>query len=133
VAYPTLTTATLAGGYTYTAIPILGFVVGSSSPNPPNPDSFGSTTTNVTHTYTVKNTGEGPTTAMTVSIGGTNPGAFLKGTDNCDGMILGIGSSCTIQMTFLGGFLTTGSYSATLQVTATSGGTTTNTLQGSVP
>ena len=50
-------------GFTYSAIPIIGFQVGLIGPNhpdpDPDPDSYGSTTTNVTHTFAVINTGEG--------------------------------------------------------------------------
>jgi hypothetical protein len=38
-----------------------------------------------------------------------------------------------VQLTFLGAFLSTGSYSAILNATATSGGTATNSVSGSVP
>jgi hypothetical protein len=124
-----------SSSYTYTAIPIIAFQTGSSSPNPPNPDNYGSTTTNITHTFTVKNIGEGPTTGtLSVTISGTNAGAFLKGTDTCSGADLAVNASCTIQVTFLGAFLSSGSFSATLNVSAlTTGGTTTNSLQGTVP
>jgi hypothetical protein len=123
----------LGANYTYTAIPILAFQVGTSSPTPPNPDNYGSTTTNITHTFTLKNTGEGTSSTISTSLSGTNPAAFFFGTDNCSGNTLAPGASCTIQLTFLGAFMTSGSYSATLNATATSGGTSTNNVSGSVP
>lgn len=123
----------LANGYTYTQTPILEFVVGTESPNPPNPDNYGSTNTNVTHVFTLKNIGEGSSSSIIVSITGTNPGAWIKGTDNCNGATLAPNATCTVQVTFLGGFLSPGSYSAVLNATAPSGGTTTNALQGTIP
>lgn len=128
---PNMPAATLAGSYTYVATPVLGFHVGTISPNPPNPDDYGTTSTNVTHTFTLRNTGDAATTAITVSIGGTNPDGFMLGTNNCT--TLAAGASCTVQVHFLGAFSASGSYTATLSATATSGGTTTNTIQGTIP
>jgi hypothetical protein len=125
--------ASLVNGFNYTEIPVLEFQVGVSSPNPPNPDNYGPTTTNITHTFTLKNTGEGSSSVISVTITGSNSAAWLKGTDNCEAESLAPGESCTIQVTFLGGFLSSGIYSATLSAAATSGGITTNTLEGEVP
>lgn len=121
---------TSASGFTYTAVPILKFKVGTISPTPPNPDDYGSTSTNITHTFTLENIGEGTTSAITVAITGTDSAAWIRGTDNCQGQQLAPNANCTIQVTFLGGSLTAGSYTAILNATATSGGTTTNTLKG---
>lgn len=131
---PFSTTGTLSNGYTYTSTPAtLVFMTGTSSPTPPNPDNYGSTTTNITHTFTLKNTGAVATTAITVSLGGSTPVAWAIGTDNCSTFTLAAGASCTVQVTFLGAFLSSGSYSATVVGSATTGGTTTNTIQGSRP
>jgi hypothetical protein len=124
---------TFASGYTYTAIPIIKFRVGTVSPTPPNPDEYGSTSTNVTHTFTLENIGEGTSSAISVTVTGTNSAAWFKATDNCQGQQLAPTESCTIQMTFLGGILSAGSYTATLNATAVTGGTTTNDLKGTVP
>ncbi|MGE3610425.1 MAG: IPT/TIG domain-containing protein [Bacteriovoracaceae bacterium] len=128
-------TGTLAGSYTYVSLPAtLSFQTGTSSPNPPDPDDYGSTIINITHTFTLINSGDsGSTTAITVSLTGTDVASWLIGTDNCTGNTLAPGASCTVQVTFLGAFLTTGSYSATLEATAATGGTDTNSLTGSVP
>lgn len=128
---PNMPAATLTNGYQYVATPILGFHVGTISPTPPNPDDYGTTSTNVTHTFTLRNTGDAPTTAITVSLGGANPDGFMIGTNNCT--TLAGGASCTVQVHFLGAFSASGSYTATLQATATSGGTVTNTIQGTIP
>lgn len=134
VVSPVSTTGTLAAAFTYTSTPAtLAFQTGTSSPNPPNPDSYGSTTTNVTHTYTLKNTGASDTTNVTVTITGANAASFAKGTDNCSGAPLTAGSSCTIQVTFLGAFQSSGAYTATLTATAATGGTVTNTMNGNRP
>jgi hypothetical protein len=123
----------LAGGFTYTAVALIEFQVGAVSPNPPNPDTYGSTTTNITHTFTVRNTGESVSTALSVFLSGASPAAYSLGTDTCNGNTLAVGATCTIQLTFLGGFMGTGTYNAVLNTTATSGGTTTNVVTGSVP
>lgn len=128
---PNMPAATLAAAYTHVATPILGFHTGTISPNPPNPDNWGSTSTNVTHTFTLRNTGEAATSAISVSIIGSDPGAWIIGTNNCT--TLAASASCTVQVTYLGSFNASGTYSATLQATATSGGTVTNSLQGSTP
>jgi hypothetical protein len=122
-----------AGAYTYTSIPVLAFQIGVASPNPPSPDSYGSTSTNITHTFTVINSGEGISSAITIALSGTDPAAFLIGTDNCTGFTLAPSATCTVQLTFLGAFLSTGSYSAVLNASATSGGAATNSVSGSVP
>lgn len=126
-------TGSLVNGFEYLSEPSLSFLVGNESPTPPNPDDYGSTNTNVTHTFTIRNLGDAPSSTITVTVEGANPSAWAKGTDNCHGLSLGAGQNCTIQMTFLGGFLLPGSYSATLRATAVSGGTITNTVQGTVP
>jgi hypothetical protein len=123
----------LTSGYTYTSIPQLSFVTGTSSPTPPNPDAYGTTTTNITHTFTVKNIGEGTTSSISVNLIGTDAAAWILGTDNCTGQTLAVNATCTIQATFLGSFLTPKAYSATLQVGATSGGTVTNSISGIRP
>lgn len=124
---------TLSNGYTYTSIPVLEFEVGASSPNPPNPDDYGTTSTNVTHTFTVKNVGEGASSSITTSVSGDNPAAWMITSDNCDGNTLAIDETCTIQLTFLGGFFPTGYYQAELNAKATSGGDATNHVQGTIP
>jgi hypothetical protein len=122
-----------AGAYTYAVVAVLDWQTGASSPNPPDPDNYGSTNTNVTHTFTLENTGNDTSSSITISFSGTNPGAWLIGTDNCTGTTLAAAGTCTVQATFLGAFLGTGSYSANIVGTATSGGSTTNALLGAVP
>jgi hypothetical protein len=124
---------TKAAGFTYQTMAVLAWQVGATSPNPPNPDSYGTTAVNVTHTYTLKNTGDTVTTAITISKLGGSPGAWLFGTDNCTGFTLASNATCTIQVTFLGQFLSTGPYTTTLNATAATGGTSTNTMTGSEP
>jgi hypothetical protein len=124
----------VSSGFTYTSMAILQWQTGSVSPTPPNPDSYGITSTNVTHTYTLSNIGDATTTAISISKTGGSPAAWIFGTDNCSATTLAAGASCTVQMTFLGQYLTSGAtYSTTLNATATTGGTTTNTATGSVP
>lgn len=122
-----------ASAYTYQSQAVLKWQVGSASPTPPDPADYGSTTTNITYTFTLRNTGDQPTSSVNVFRSGTNSGAWAIGTDNCSSATLNPGDTCTVQLTFLGAFLSTGSYSAVLNATATSGGSTTNNLSGTVP
>ena len=113
---------------------LLSWQTGTASPTPPGADAYGSTSTNITHTYTLKNTGDSTSSAITISVTGSSPGAWITGTDTCTNTTLAPNATCTVQETFLGQFLTTGtSYSATLNATVTTGGTATNTMSGSVP
>ena len=118
------------GAFTYQAIALLAFQVGTASPTPPNPDSYGSTNTNITHTFTLKNTGAASTTAVSVFLSGTGTAAWIMGTDTCTGAILAQNDTCTIQLTFIGALLGTGSYSAILNATAATGGSVTNSVTG---
>lgn len=122
-----------ASTYTYTPTPVIEFVVGSMSPTPPNPDSYGTTSTNVSHIFTVKNKGDATSGTLTMSLSGTDASAWVIGIDDCTGNTLVANASCAVQVTFQGGFLSSGSYSATLNVTASPGGSSTNSLEGSVP
>jgi hypothetical protein len=126
-------TGTNASVYTYTAIPVLEFQLGASSPNPPDPDPYGSTITNITHTFTLKNTGDLISSVITMSITGTNPTAWIFGTDNCTGSTLAYGASCTVQLTFKGASLSTGAYSATLNANSVTGEADTNAVTGARP
>ena len=124
---------TLNSAYTYQSMPaLITWQTGASSPTPPGADAYGSTSTNITHTYTLKNTGDVTSSAITIAVTGTSPGAWITGTNTCT--TLAANATCTVQETFLGQWLTTGnSYSAILNATATTGGTSTNTMSGSVP
>jgi hypothetical protein len=134
VVSPFSTAGSLTGGYTFTTTPAsIGFVVGTSSPTPPNPDDYGTTTTNITHTFTVRNNGASPTTNLTMSLGGANPVAWVIQTDTCTGFALAAGGTCTVQVTFIGAFLSSGVYNATVVATAATGGTVTNAIQGRRP
>ncbi len=127
-------TGSLAAGYTYVTTPaLLAFVTGTSSPTPPASDNYGTTSVNITHTFTLKNTGDTVSSNVTMALGGSSPASFAIGTDNCTGLPLAAGATCTVQVTFLGAFVTTGTYSATIGGTAVSGGTATNNLQGRRP
>lgn len=119
--------------YTYAATPVVEFVVGSMSPTPPNPDSYGTTSTNVSHIYTVKNKGDATSGTLTMSLTGADASAWVIGVDECSGNTLVANASCAVQVTFRGGFLSSGNYSATLNVSSTPGGSSTNSLEGSVP
>jgi hypothetical protein len=80
-------------------------------------------------TFTVKNTGASPTTAISVSITGSDAVDFGKGTDGCNNTALNANASCQIKVHFkpLSLGLNKG---ASLVVTASTGGTDTATLHG---
>ncbi len=125
-------TATSVNGYTYTSMAKLDFLVGATSPTPPNPDAYGSTNVNMTHTFTVQNTGDLATSVITMTTGGTHPTVFFIGTDTCTGSALAPAASCTVQLTFLAAFFGTASYNATIEASAATGGTATNDVNGTV-
>jgi hypothetical protein len=129
------TTGTLPSGYTYVSSPAtISFVTGSSSPTPPNPDSYGTTSTNITHTFTLTNTGGSATSAdLAVTIGGADPAAWAIGTDTCSGAALASAGTCTVQVTFLGAFVGTGTFNGTVSATATTGGSASNVITGKKP
>lgn len=133
VTNPNTPSVTLPNGYTYTNLPILEFVVGSASPTPPNPDNFGTTSVNIGHTFTIRNRGESTSSAISVTMEGENPGAFLLDAVNCEGQTLDPGETCTVQVTFIPGLRPSGVYKATLTATAASGGTITNEVEATKP
>jgi hypothetical protein len=69
-------------------------------------------TTSAAQTETVTNTGTASLTLSTVTIGGTNPGDFTKGSDTCSGATVVPNSACTVNVTFTPS--ATGSRSASL-------------------
>lgn len=119
-----------AGAFTYTSIPILTF-------DPNTPYDFGQLNTDFTNTFTIRNTGEGPATAiLTVSV--TDIVAYTITADTCGGAVLAVNDTCTFDLTFNGLALsaTPGIYPATLDVStaASGGGPATNTVTGeSIP
>jgi len=120
VVNPTAQEVTSTNAFTYSSNTVeLEWQVGATSPNPPNPDTYGPTSTNVTHTYTLKNVGSTTSAVITVSISGSG---FLKSDpgsgDDCTTQTLAPGSECTVNVTFLGSFLpAASSFSATLNAT----------------
>ncbi len=77
-------------------------------------------------TFTVSNTGGGPTGGLTVT--SSDATQFVLGTDNCTSRTLAPSDSCTVNVRFHP--LTTGTKNATLTVTATPGGMATAALTG---
>ncbi len=118
--------------FTYIAVPILKFMVGTSNP-PPNPADYGTTSTNSDLTFILKNIGEAPSSQISVTLTGTDPSAWFISADNCKDQILAPNIQCTVQVTFLGLTLSAKSYAAVLNAAATAGGTTTNELKGTRP
>ncbi len=110
----------------------LEWVVGGVSPTPPNPDNYGSTSTNIMHTYTLRNVGTVSSGGVTVSIEGIQSFAYMIHTNNC-GAVMAPAAQCTVSVNFLGSMLGSGSYTATLRATGAPGGTTDNVMQGSRP
>lgn len=108
----------------------LQWQVGSASPTPPNPDNYGSTNSNVMHTYTLKNVGTGTSSSVVAFLDGTNPDKWTAST-TC-GPPLAPNATCTFDATFLAGNnnQTAGSYTALVRATATNGGQATQTING---
>jgi len=122
----------LASAFTYQSMAVLQWQVGAASPNPPNPDNYGTVSVNVTHTYTLQNVGDLTSGTITIAKSGAASGAWLFGTDNCNGNTLAAGATCTVQMTFLGGLLGSGAYSANLD-SSEAGSSSTNAVLGTIP
>ena len=88
----------------------------------PTDKDFGDVIDNsANETFTVTNTGAGPTGTVHIALGGTDPGNFVISSDTCDGATLGGGASCTLDVhcTLSGLF---GAKSATLNATSNPGG-----------
>lgn len=111
----------LTSGFTYTP---------SLSWSPATPYDFGSTTTNITQTFTLTNNGAIASSAVAISLTGSG---WLIGTDTCNGTVIPKTQTCTVQLTFLGALLSTGSYTSLLKASATSGGTTSVNLLAAKP
>ncbi|MBL7664725.1 MAG: IPT/TIG domain-containing protein [Bacteriovoracaceae bacterium] len=136
VTNPDTQPGTLTNGYQYISMAILEWQVGGASPNPPNPDNYGTTAANVSHTYTLRNIGDATTSTISVYLTGAEPAAWFINTDNCSGAgnELPSMSSCTVTIIFLGAFLAPASpFSATLRAEAVTGGTSDNDVQGATP
>ncbi len=103
--------------YTYQDMAMLEWDTGTGSPNPPNPDNYGETSTNITHTFTLINNGNVASTTVTTSLSGSDQANWTFGTDNCNGSTLSAGVTCTVQVTFLGTMSASGSYSAIINAT----------------
>lgn len=94
-----------------------------------NPEDFGTTTSNVSRTFTLENVGSAASNPITISLSGTNTGAFFISADTCSTTTLLGGATCTVDVVFLGAILAPGAYSANLD--ATDGTTSSsNGLQG---
>ncbi|MGM0557872.1 MAG: choice-of-anchor D domain-containing protein [Myxococcota bacterium] len=94
---------------------------------------FGSATVNTvgsTETFTVENTGGAATGTLTTAISGSNAADFspVNGGDGCQGISLGAGATCTISIVFEPN--ATGSRTASLTVSDTSGGSISASLSG---
>jgi hypothetical protein len=105
----------------------------SASPdhNPFDPLPAGQASAEVT--FTVTNTGGAATTALTAALTGTNAGEFKLSTDMCTGKTLAGGATCTVGVEFAPTQAgTPGVESAVLSVSATTGGTATANLTGTL-
>ena len=97
----------------------------------PNPHGFGThatATTSAAQTFTVTNTGGVPSGTIATSLAGTDPGQFTKSADNCNGQTLGPGQNCTVNAAFAPS--ATGAKAASLDASATPGGTASAALSG---
>lgn len=92
----------------------------------PSPAAFGDVnigSTSASQTLTVTNGGGSTTSALNVALGGTDPSQFtiVAGSNGCQGVALGAGSTCTVAVQFTPNNTTGGSKSATLTVTTSTG------------
>ncbi len=118
------------GGSATAALDGIGLTPGALTINP-STHGFGNRevgTMSTTQTFTVQNTGGQPTSALTTTIGGANPGEFNKVTDGCNGMTLASGANCTFTVRFAPA--SAGSKFATFRVAATMGGAVTAAVNG---
>jgi hypothetical protein len=121
--------ATLSSSFTFVSGPVLSWQVGTTN----NPEDWGSPGANTSTTFTLENTGTTTSSTITLSLSGTNSTFWTFGTDNCTGTTLTSAATCTVQVIYLWDLITNGSHSATLSATATSGGSSTNSLLGNKP
>ena len=97
----------------------------------PSPHGFGDRVNNTTspaQPFTVTNTGGVPSGSITTSLTGTNSDQFTKAPDTCNGQTLASGASCTVDGAFAP--TSSGAKSASLQASATPGGTASASLTG---
>jgi hypothetical protein len=90
----------------------------------PATQNFGMAVVNngsATQTFTVTNSGQQATGAVTVSLGGTDASAFVVAADGCSGQLVAAGSTCQITIRFNPGDI--GAKAASLAVSANPGGT----------
>jgi len=101
---------------------------------PPNPDSYGSTTTNVTRQYTVKNNSDGPSSTISITNSQSYANAWSLGTEPtaCAGKTLIAQATCTITLTFNAASLPATNYTASYTFSATNGGSRTVNVSGTV-
>ncbi len=122
--------ATLANSFTY----LSGYTISwdTRSPNPPNPDNFGSPNTNVIHRYVLRNPGNQATPPITIGIGGTHPTAFniISGLNTCSGASIAPNSQCNVSVAYLGATNPPGTYTGrlTASVARTGGGIITRSI-----
>lgn len=97
----------------------------------PSPKDFGSTqvaTPTAATQFTVENTGPGTAGTLAVALGGANASEFGITEDNCTGLAMGDGGTCTVFVRFAP--TSAGAKSASLNVTGTPGGTQSSALTG---
>ena len=86
-------------------------------------------TASAPNTFTVTNSGGVPSGTISTSLSGTDAGQFAKPPDGCNGQALAPGASCTLDAVFAP--LSVGAKSASLQASASPGGTASASLSGS--
>jgi outer membrane protein assembly factor BamB len=79
-------------------------------------------------TFTVTNFGSSATSAISDALGGAEPSQFHVGPDTCNGAVLAGGASCNVEVEFAP--TTPGAATATMTVSAATGGSVDATLSG---
>jgi hypothetical protein len=83
-------------------------------------------------TFTLMNSGGVACGVVTVSIAGNASAEFTTSQDGCSGHKIGAGQSCTVDVTFAPSASASGTQQATLNATASPGGTPSYSLSGTV-
>jgi hypothetical protein len=116
----------LASGFTYNS----SLIWSLADLTPLTTYDYGSTSTNITQTFTLTNIGNIRTSSIAISLVGSG---WLIGTDTCNGTTVAAAGICTVQVTFLGALYSTASYTGILKATATAGGVSPSSLTAVKP
>lgn len=125
-------TATLSGAFTYVDGAVLTWQTNPTAPTA-NPEDYGLKDVNESRTFTLENTGSADSSPITINITGANSSFWIIGSNTCNGAVLAPAQTCTVDAIYMGFLAPSGSWSASLDAEATSGGSASNGLLGQSP